>query len=222
MVKPYKGEFIMKTKKANNIQDDVFSVVKSDGTVVTQFTTNPETEDSTQHWLQFGVDLKNRSLALIGEVNEGMSDFVLRAITKLNEINHDPITIYLQTYGGGVYEGFSIYDILTNSPSPVIMKASGKIASMGIVIFLAGTERYATDSTRFMIHSLSHGTEGKLKDTLVDVAEAKISNDMMYKIISSRSKLTVKSLNKISGDFWFGVAEAKKYGIIKELKKKGK
>ncbi len=215
----------MNKKRANNSNNDgTFSIVRPDGEVLAQFSTeDPTGSDSTQQWLQMGLDLKRRRFSLTGEVNENMSEFVLRAITTLNDINHDPITIHLQTYGGGVYEGFAIYDVLRASVSPITVIASGKIASMGIVIFLAGTERIASPNTRFMIHSLSHGTEGKLKDTLVDVAEAKICNDQMYGIISARSKLNLKSLNKTTGDSWFGVNQAKKYGIIKETKnKKGK
>lgn len=207
-------------KKANN-DSGTFTIVRPDGEVLAQFSPEDTMDaEGTQYWLQFGLDLKRRRFSLTGEVNENMAEFVLRAMKKLNDINHDPITIHLQTYGGGVYEGFSIYDELMASPSPIIIKASGKIASMGIVIFLAGTERLATPNTRFMIHSLSHGTEGKLKDTLVDVAEAKICNDQMYRIISSRSKLNLKSLNKITGDSWFGLDAAKKFGIVKETKKK--
>lgn len=215
------GKPLMKKLKANNPNESVFSIVRSDGAVLAQF--SPEEGgvdlDGAMQWLQMGVDLVKRRIELTGEVGENMAAFVIRALTKMNEINHDPITIHLQTYGGGVLEGFSIYDAMIESKSPIIVKGSGKIASMGIVIFLAGTERTASPNTRFMIHSLSHNTEGKLKDTLVDVTEAKISNDAMYKIIAERSKIKLKTLQKLNGDLWFGVTEAKNMGIIKESNK---
>ena len=188
------------------------------------FDSDAKTENGdmeTQLWLGAGVNLKSRVIEITGEVNEAMSSFVLRTIIKLNSISNDPIYIYLSTYGGSVYDGCSIYDVLRTSPSPIIIIANGKVASMGVVIFLAGTERYAYPNTRFMIHSVSHETGGTLKDTLIDVNEAKNVNDKMFDIISERSKLSRKSLaQNTSHDVWFDVKQAEKWGLITTKKKR--
>lgn len=179
-----------------------------------------------QLWLSSGLDILNRTLHIIGEVNELMVTAVHRSLIALNSISNDPITIYLLTSGGSMTEGFAIYDILRASNSPIIMIGNGIIASMGIVIFLAGTERYATENTRFMIHSMSHdGVEGsKLKDSIIDINEAKLANDMMFKIIFERTKVSPKSLQKdtFNHDYYFDVKLAKKYGIITTQTKRKK
>lgn len=174
-------------------------------------------------WLSSGLDIHNRILHLIGDVNELMVSIVQRSVMALNTISNDPITIHLFTSGGSMPEGFAIYDILRSSNSPIIMVASGLVASMGIVIFLAGTERYASENTRFMIHSMSNdGIDGgKLKDSIIDINEAKLANDMMFKIIFDRTSISPKSLdsNTFNHDYYFDVKLAKKYKIITNKRK---
>ncbi len=169
-------------------------------------------------WISHGIDLDNRIIELTGSVSEGMSSVVLRALVRMNLMSHDPITLYLSSLGGSVYDGLAIYDLIRASPSPVVVYANGKIMSMGVVILLAGDKRYAAKNTRFMMHSLSHGTLGKVRDTDIDVNEAKITNDNMIKIIAERSKFKYKylkeELEEKSKDIWFGLTTARKYGIL--------
>jgi ATP-dependent protease ClpP protease subunit len=181
-------------------------------------------EPNLDLWLSSGLDIANRTLHLIGDVNELMLTATHRSIIALNKINNDPIIIHLFTAGGSMPEGFAIYDILRASPSPIIMIANGIIASMGIVIFLAGTERFALENTRFMIHSMSdERPEGssKLKDSIIDLNEMKVANDMMFEIIFDRTKISPKSLDKntFNHDYYFDVKLAEKYGIITKPKK---
>lgn len=175
-------------------------------------------------WLSSGLDIPGRTLHLIGPVDESMVTATLRSIIALNNISSDPITIHLFTDGGSMPEGFAIYDILRASKAPIIMRAAGIIASMGIVIFLAGTERYALENTRFMIHSMSDTRpEGdqKLKDGLIDLNEANKANDMMFDIIFKHTKISPKSLKQgtFNHDYYFGVELAQKYGLITKGKK---
>lgn len=169
-------------------------------------------------WFSHGVDLENRIIELTGSVGEGMSSVVLRALVRMNLISREPITLYLSSLGGSVYDGFAIYDLIRASPSPVVVYANGKIMSMGVIILLAGDKRYAAKNTRFMMHSLSHGTLGKVRDTKIDVVEAEISNDNMIKIIAERTKLKYKdvkeSIDDKALDVWFGLSTAKKYGLL--------
>lgn len=185
---------------------------------------NPADDSNLQLWLSSGLDLTNRVLHLVGDVNEIMLTAVQRSIMAMDAISTDPITIYLFSAGGSMPEGFAIYDILRASKSPIIIRATGIIASMGIVIYLAGTERHATENTRFMIHStIDSRPEGdhKLKDSIIDINEAKQANDMMFDIIFSRTNISKKSLdqNTFNHDYYFGVKLAKKYGIITTKRK---
>lgn len=185
-------------------------------------------ETNLNNWLSSGFDIFTRTLHIVGDVDEAMLIAVQRSIIALNTINHDPIRVYLTTHGGSMEEGFAIYDTLRSSTSPIIMIASGLIASIGIVIFLGGTERYGTPNTRFMIHAMSSSIppgDIKLKDQIIDINEAKNANDMMMNIIADRTKLSKKTMrsNTFNHDYYFGVEEAEQFGITtKHKSKRGK
>lgn len=176
----------------------------------------------SQTWLTNGIDFNKRRVDLIGEVGEPMLAFVQRVLTTLNDISHDPIEIYLTTYGGDVNAGLGIYDILRESKAPTKIIASSIIASAGIPIIVGADIRTARKNTRFMIHGLSSpsgdNTDVKVNDLLINAVEAKRVNDMMFKIIAERTKIKFKTLQSAVGDLWFGVEEAKTYGILNEPK----
>lgn len=175
-------------------------------------------QQSDDAWLSHGLDLENRVLELTGVVAEPMLSFTLRGLIRLNTINHNPITIYLSSAGGNIFDGMAIYDLIRASPSEIIIYASGKICSMGIILLVAGDHRFAGPNTRFMMHEASHSTEGKVRDTKVDVAEVEYQDNMTSKLVVQRTKLTAKQLESIlqKSDHWFGVAAARKYGILTE------
>lgn len=213
MAKKRNGITKRRRAKTNDIEDD--DEDHEDESKIMPQTMAAHTDDL---WFSHGIDLDNRIIELTGSVGEGMSSVILRALVRMNLISREPITLYLSSLGGSVYDGFAIYDLIRASPSPVIVYANGKIMSMGVIILLAGDKRYAAKNTRFMMHSLSHGTLGKVRDTDIDVTEAKISNDNMIKIIAERTKLKYKDLKDSieikSLDVWFGLSTAKKYGIL--------
>jgi ATP-dependent Clp protease protease subunit len=178
-------------------------------------------QQSDDAWLSHGIDLENRVLELTGVVAEPMLSFLLRGLIRLNTINHNPITIYLSSAGGNIFDGLAIYDLIRASPSEIIIYASGKICSMGIILLVAGDHRFAGPNTRFMMHEASHSTEGKVRDTKVDVAEVEYQDNMTSKLVVQRTKLTAKQLSAIleKNDHWFGVSAAKKYGILTDKPK---
>lgn len=173
----------------------------------------PHSDDT---WLSTGIDIENRIIELTGIIAEPMYSFLLKSLIKLNTINHNPITIYLSSNGGIVHDGMAIYDLIRSSPSPTIIYAIGKICSMGIIVLIAGDRRFASANTRFMMHSASHATEGKTKDTRNDVNEVEFQDKHTSKLLVSRSNLTKVELDKLldAPDHWFGTTTARKYGIL--------
>lgn len=187
-------------------------------------TLNEEQQESAMQWLTTGVDFESRRLDVIGDVCEAMEAIIVRALLKMTEINKNPIEIYLSSYGGDAYSGLAIYDAIRACECEVRIFAKGKIMSAGSIIFLAGDIRLAAPSTRFMIHSISGGSEGKLKDMAVDLEEAKYINNRMIDIYAERTKMkNPKFWQKklASHDIYFGLTEATEYGIVKtDVRKK--
>lgn len=178
-----------------------------------------EKHESDINWITLGVDLKSRRIDLTMEVSEVMSAIVIRSLLKMSELNHEPIEIYLSTYGGDAYAGFAIYDAIRACPCDVSIFVSGKVMSAGVIVFLAGDIRIASVNTRFMIHGVSSETGGKVKDMSVDLAEAKYLDNKMLALFTERSKMkNIKFWQKkiANQDVYFGTEEAKLYGLVRE------
>lgn len=172
--------------------------------------------DSAQAWISMGIDLESRRIQLDMDVSDVMASLLLRGLLKMVEISHDPIEIYLSSYGGEAYSGLAIYDALRACPCDIIIYANGKIMSAGVLVFLAGDVRYASKHTTFMMHSVSSGTEGKVKDQEIDVMEAKRINNMMLDILSERTKMKRNWWYRkiLSHDQYFDAAYAKEIGMV--------
>jgi len=144
----------------------------------------------------------------------------------LMESTKKPIEIVLSTEGGECYTGLAFYDFLRNCPCKVTIIGTGIIASMGLIIFLAGDYRVVTENTRVMSHQVSTDISGKLTDMEIDLKETKTIDDIMLKIIADRTNQSVFKLKKEvkTGDKWMSAEQAKIEGyvhkIVKNKKKK--
>lgn len=109
--------------------------------------------DEVKTLLDHGIDIVNRSVLLIGEVNEGMLDRVQTAKLILDAPGEE-ITVKICSGGGHVYEGFAIYDELRSCLSKITTIGHGKIMSMAVPILRAGDVALVTPNTTLMLHSV--------------------------------------------------------------------
>lgn len=168
------------------------------------------------NWLINGIDLENRRIEMRGEVGDAMASFVSRNLLKMSQLSEEPIEIYISSPGGSVSSGLAIYDAIRACPCDVHMVASGEIMSMGFIIYLAGDKRIAAPHTRFMMHSISYGTEGITKDHEIQVNEAKSMNNANLEIMAKRTKRDKKYWARtiLSHDKFFGTEEAVTLGVV--------
>lgn len=189
--------------------------------------------DLTILWLQEGVDLECRRIEIREPITERTASKVIRTLIKLSDISNDPIELYLSSEGGDAYEGMAIYDAIRECVCDVHIVASGKIMSSAFIIYLAGDKRTAAPSTSFMIHSVSYGVEGPVKEHEIQVKEAKGMNDKFLDIVTERTKPNRKWWYRhfMGQDKYFGVTQAKELGIMtvpkitvpkKKVSRKGK
>lgn len=130
--------------------------------------------------------------------------------------------IHINTYGGSVYAGLGICDIIEELAKQFNVKifCSGYIMSMGVPIILSGTVRYAYKNTTFMIHEVSSFGWGKLTQIKEDVKETERLNGILKDIICKKSKVTKKEINEWyekKRDVFLSAEEAKDYGLIDEI-----
>lgn len=172
--------------------------------------------DNLNNWFNYGIDIVNRQIHVDSDVNDQMATIIIRAILRLNEVSHEPIALFLSTYGGDAYAALSIYDAIRSSPSDITIYASGKIMSAGVVIFLAGDFRLASLNTTFMMHSVSSQTSGKVRDQEIDVLEGKRLNNLFLDLLAQRTKMTKKWWYRqiLSHDKYMDTKSALEYGLI--------
>lgn len=144
----------------------------------------------------------------------------LRQWARLNPMK--PITLNIFSPGGSIFHGITLYDTLrslSRKGHPVTTVALGYAASMGSLILLAGDVRIASGEALIMFHKLSAGTGGMLYEMEDDLAFYKRLNSRLAAIVTSRTKIPLKTLEKEweRTDWWIDAQTAKKLGVVDQI-----
>jgi ATP-dependent Clp protease protease subunit len=115
---------------------------------------------------------------LSGDVNSDMVHRVFEAVAEMTERGIDTAHVLIQSNGGYVSDGLCLYNFLSNSPIKFVMYNGGAVASIAVILYLSGTERYASETARFMVHK-SHATAspGARPDALNIIVEGLRADD---------------------------------------------
>lgn len=152
-------------------------------------------------------------------IDESSEKEVCKSLIDFKNKSLLPITIFLSTWGGYCYCGFSIISILKsceNAGIKINMVANGRIMSMGVPIFLSVKKenRFILPDSTFMIHEISSFSYGSPKNIKIDAVETKRLSEEIQKLISNRTKITKKKLkNKLLiGDWYISASKFSKLG----------
>lgn len=164
--------------------------------------------------------LKDRIIILSGEIDDKVSNIVTSELLYLDSINHDDISIYINSPGGSVTAGMAIYDTINYIKSDVSTICLGMAASMAAFLLSSGTKgkRYALKNSEVMIHQPLGGAQGQ-------ATEIKIAAERIIKLREKLNKLlhenTGKSLKIIEKDterdYFLDAKEALDYGLIDKI-----
>ena len=167
--------------------------------------------------------LKDRIIIICGEINDVNSNIVVAELLYLDSINHDDINIYINSPGGSVTAGMSIYDTMNFIKSDVSTICVGMAASMAAFLLSSGAKgkRYALPNSEVMIHQPLGGAEGQATEIKIAAERILKLKDKLNKLLS---KNTNQSLKKISHDterdYFLNSKEALEYGIIDKILEK--
>jgi ATP-dependent Clp protease protease subunit len=163
--------------------------------------------------------LIDRIIILFGEITDATSASIISQLLFLssNDENKD-IYIYINSPGGSVTAGLSIYDTMKYIKPKVVTIGMGLCASMGAFLLSSGDKRYALENTKIMIHQPLGGAKGQATDILIS---AKHIEKTKNKMIDMLSTMTGNSRDKIAQDverdYFMDSAEAKEYGIVDKV-----
>lgn len=168
--------------------------------------------------------LKERIIFLGEQVDEHTANLVVAQLLHLAYENSDkPISFYINSPGGSVYDGMAIYDTMQFIKPEVHTYGIGLQASMGAFLLSSGAKgkRFMLPHAYTMIHQPSAGTQGKLTDMEIDLKQTLRLKERMA---ATFAKNTGQKLSKIKDDmerdYWMDAHEAAKYGLVDEVVEK--
>ena len=167
----------------------------------------------------FSKLIQERIIFIDDVIDDDLANGVIAQMLYLDSLDQKrPINLYINTPGGQVYSGLAIYDIAEKINAPIRTVTMGKCCSMGVPLLLMGSERCATKRSRIMIHQVSSAAFGSLSDMKIDLKEADVLEQTIYKIIAEKTGKSYEQIKKDSDrDFWMSAEEALEYGIITKI-----
>ena len=170
--------------------------------------------------------LKERIIFMIGQVEERMANLIVAQLLFLEAENSEKdISLYINSPGGVVTAGMSIYDTMQFIKPDVSTICMGQAASMGSLILAAGAKgkRFSLPSSRIMIHQLSGGYQGQASDISIHAEEALKLKHSLNSVMAKHTGQDVETIEKDTDrDNFFGAEEAVEYGLIDEVLSKRK
>ncbi len=162
--------------------------------------------------------LRERIIFLVGPVHDATANLVVAQMLFLESENPDKdIFLYINSPGGSVSAGLSIYDTMQFIKPDVSTLCMGMAASMGSFLLMAGAKgkRAALPNSRIMIHQPSGGAQGQASDIEIQAREIIKTREQLNRIYADR---TGQSVDRIAADMerdlWMNPVEAKDYGLI--------
>ena len=170
--------------------------------------------------------LKERVVFLVGPVNDQSANLVVAQMLVLESEDPDKdIHFYINSPGGSVSAGMSIFDTMNFIKPDVSTLCMGMAASMGAFLLAAGAKgkRFALPNSRVMIHQPLGGAQGQATDIEIHAREILRLRADLNRILSERTGQPLEKIERdTERDYFMAAAEAAEYGLIdKVIDKRG-
>ena len=169
--------------------------------------------------------MMDRIIFLGTEIDDYTANTLTAQLLYMDSIDNNDVTIYINSPGGSVTAGLSIYDTMQFVSSDVCTLCTGIAASMAAVLLVSGQEgkRQALTHSRVMIHQPLGGVQGQASDIEIEAKEIMKFKKELYTIISEHSHTPYEKVWADSDrNYWMTAEEAREYGMIDTVLKKKK
>ena len=165
--------------------------------------------------------LKDRIIMLSGEVNDAVAASIVAQLLFLEAEDPDKdIFLYINSPGGVITSGMSIFDTMNYIKPDVCTICIGQAASMGAFLLSSGAKgkRYALPHARVMIHQPLGGAQGQATDIQIQAREILRMKDELNSILAEQTGQPLEKIqNDTERDFFMSAAEAAEYGLIDKV-----
>ncbi len=162
--------------------------------------------------------LKERLVFIVGPVEDHMANLVVAQLLYLESENPDKdIHLYINSPGGSVTAGLSIYDTMQFVNCDVSTICVGQAASMGALLLAGGTKgkRFALPHSRVMVHQPSAGFQGQATDISIHAEEVLELKRRLNEIMSKHTGQSVETIEKdLERDNFMSATQAVEYGLV--------
>jgi len=161
--------------------------------------------------------LKNRTILIYGEINMEVAMDVTRKLLILDAQAQDEIRIFINSPGGHVESGDTIFDMIRFVQSPVKVIGTGWVASAGALIYAAADRenRYSLPNTRFLLHQPAGGMSGQASDIAIEAQEIIKMRRRLNEIFAQQTGQPIEKVEEDTDrNFWMSAAQAREYGLV--------
>jgi len=165
--------------------------------------------------------LKERVIFLVGQVEDHMANSIVAQLLFLEAENPDKdISLYINSPGGSVTAGMSIYDTMQFIKPDVSTMCIGQACSMGAFLLSAGKagKRYCLPNARTMIHQPSGGAQGQASDIHIHAQEILKIREQLNQIMADHTGQPVDTIaTATERDNFMSAQESKEFGLVDEV-----
>jgi ATP-dependent Clp protease protease subunit len=165
--------------------------------------------------------LRERVIFLVGPVNDHSANLVVAQMLFLESENPDKdIHLYINSPGGSVSAGMSVFDTMNFIKPHVSTLCIGLAASMGAFLLAAGEKgkRFSLPNSKIMIHQPLGGAQGQASDIEIHAREILKTREQLNRILAERTGQPLEKIqNDTERDYFMSAEESRTYGLIDEV-----
>ena len=163
---------------------------------------------------------KARTILIYGGIDQKLAERVTARMLALQYENDQPITIFINSQGGHVESGDTIYDMIKFVKPEVRVVGTGWVASAGALIYAAAVRenRFSLPNTRFLLHQPSGGAGGSASEIEIHAREIIRMRRRLNEIFARETGQTYDRIAKdTERDYWMSAEDAQAYGLVSKV-----
>jgi ATP-dependent Clp protease protease subunit len=163
---------------------------------------------------------KARTILIYGGINQKLAESVTARLLALQAESDEPITIFINSQGGHVESGDTIYDMIKFVRPTVRVVGTGWVASAGALIYVAAKRenRFSLPNTRFLLHQPSGGSMGTASDIAIQAREIIRMRRRLNEIFAVETGQPIERVESDTDrDYWMSTQDAIEYGLVGKL-----